>query len=48
MLKILVVLAAVAAAGSIAWAAPPEQPADPRAALVKLLPSKKYLPSAVK
>ena len=40
MLKNLTVLVAViAAAGGNAWAAPPEQPADPRAALVKLLPA---------
>jgi thiol:disulfide interchange protein DsbC len=40
MLKNLAVLAAVvAAASSNAWAAPAEQPADPRAALVKLLPA---------
>jgi len=40
MLKHLAVLVAVvAAAGSNAWAEPAEQPADPRAALVKLLPA---------
>src|ERR1700690_772619 len=40
MLKNLTVLAAViAAAGGNAWAAPPEQPADPRSALLKLLPA---------